>query len=318
MNFDEFVCYAKEHILDLDPELKEKAKVKVSSYLKNNGKKVTALSIFEGDGNVSPTIRLEDHFECYKDGKSLYDCMDDMLSIYREYRLGEFDISCYIDDFERAAPHLIIKLLGIEKNKELLEKMPHYVFGDLAVTFSICIRDKFGKGGIAVTNSIFKGWGIDIEKMLEAAFNNMQENDSVVIFPFDPISIMESRNERMCRGIPDIEEGYPYILSNIDGIFGASSLLRLDILQSFADKSGHNIYVLPLSIDECLLIQDDGKSEAETLRQILSDINRDVNPQEYVLSNSVYYYDRKHHQLSNSACSHPMILMKAGENYEAG
>ncbi len=318
MNFEEFVAYVEEHILDFRPELKEKARVNLSKYVKNNGKQVTALSIFEGESNVSPTIRLEDHFDDYNSGKSIVECIEDMLDIYEEYKVGSFDISFYVDDYENARPHIIAKLISRERNEELLKTTPHYIFGDLAVTFMICVRDQFGRGGISVNNSLLEEWKIDVEELLNTAFVNMQENDSVVIFPFDPVTIMKSREERFSSGIPDIEEGYPYILSSVEGIFGAASLLRLDILQSFADKAEHNVYVLPLSVDECLLIQDDGTSEVSRLREVLRDINRDVNPQEYILSNNVYYYDRKRHQLRDSSCNYPMVLMKAGESYEAG
>ena len=318
MKFDEFVSYVQEHILDQAPELKEKAKVNVSRYMKNNGKEVTALTIFENDSNVSPTIRLEDYFRAHVRGKSIGDCMQEMLKVYNTYKVGDFDIGAYVDDFGKASPHIVMKLLSREKNEKLLEDLPHFDFGDLAVTFSICISDVFGRGGIAVTHAMMKEWDVSEDDLLEVAFANMQENDNTVIFRFDPESILGNYGTSVKDHMPHIEEGWPYVLTSADGIFGASAMLRLDVLQGFADKAECNVYVLPLSIDECLLVQDDGLVDNSQLERVLSEINRDVNPEEYFLSNSVYYYDRKKHQLRGTGSVAPMVLTKAGECHEAG
>ena len=313
MKFEEFVSYVQEHILDFAPELQGKAKVNVNRYMKNNGKEVTALTIFENENNVSPTIRLEDYFRAHVRGKSMEDCLCEMLKIYNTYKVGEFDIGVYVDNFGQAGPHIVMKLLSREKNERLLENLPHFNFGDLAVTFSICISDVFGRGGIAVTYAMMKEWDVSEDDLLEVAFSNMQENDNTVIFRFDPESVLGNYGTSVRDRMPNIEEGWPYVLTSADGIFGAAAMLRLDVLQSFADKAQCNVYVLPLSIDECLLVQDDGIVSAQQLKRVLTEINRDVNPEEYVLSNSIYYYDRKKHRLHDSGSTAPMVLMKAGE-----
>jgi hypothetical protein len=318
MKFEEFVSYVQEHILDGAPDLKGKAKVNVKKYMKNNGKEVTALTIFENDSNVSPTIRLEDYFRAHVRGKSIEDCIQEMLKVYNTYKIGEFDIGAYIDDFGKAGPHLIMKLLSREKNEALLEDLPHFIFGDLAVTFSVCVSDIFGRGGIAVTYAMMEDWGVREDDLLEASFANMQENDTTVIFRFDPESVLGNYGTSVSDHMPHIEKGWPYVLTSAEGIFGASAMLRLDVLQGFADKAECNIFIVPLSIDECLLVQDDGLVNTEQLERVLTEINRDVNPEEYFLSNSIYYYDRKRHVLHHSGSIAPMVLTKAGECNEAG
>ena len=71
-------------------------------------------------------------------------------------------------------------------------------------------------------------------------------------------------------------------------------MLRVDMLKTFADEKGCNLFILPSSVHEVLLICDEKGICAAGMKATVRDVNRnsDVIEAEEVLSDSVYYYDR--------------------------
>ncbi len=70
-------------------------------------------------------------------------------------------------------------------------------------------------------------------------------------------------------------------------------MLRADMLKTFANEKGCNLFVLPSSVHEILLICAEKEMCVAELKAIVSSVNRNPNliEAEEVLSDSVYYYD---------------------------
>ena len=83
-----------------------------------------------------------------------------------------------------------------------------------------------------------------------------------------------------------------YVLSNKSRINGASCILYKDILKDFAMVVDKDLYVLPSSIHEVILLPSDGTQESEQLKEMVREINQSQVEKEEVLSDSVYYYRR--------------------------
>ena len=66
MNYTEFVCAVEKSM-----SMKMKEGVKVSSYtaVKNNGRERTGIIVETPGVNISPTIYLEEYYQCYQSGK---------------------------------------------------------------------------------------------------------------------------------------------------------------------------------------------------------------------------------------------------------
>ena len=73
-----------------------------------------------------------------------------------------------------------------------------------------------------------------------------------------------------------------------------------EVLQRLADNACANLFILPSSIHEILLQIDtaDAELSADNLQAIVKDINMHVVEEVEILSDEVYYYDRKRHLLS--------------------
>ena len=56
MNYNEFKDYVKEHVLDYLPEQYKNANMDIRQAVKNNDVVLDGLTIFNPNGNMSPTI----------------------------------------------------------------------------------------------------------------------------------------------------------------------------------------------------------------------------------------------------------------------
>lgn len=80
---------------------------------------------------------------------------------------------------------------------------------------------------------------------------------------------------------------------------GAAAILNDDIRQEIAEKVG-DFYMLPSSIHETLIIPKDAGMEFKELEQMVQEVNQtQVAPGER-LSDHVYEYDAKEHELFRS------------------
>lgn len=68
-------------------------------------------------------------------------------------------------------------------------------------------------------------------------------------------------------------------------------------MKDFANKKGADMYILPSSIHEVIMVPADRINDPTKLLSIVHDANTTVVSIGDVLSDSVYYYDRKKDQI---------------------
>ena len=85
--------------------------------------------------------------EQYQNGKSLSCIHEDiMLSYQKNAPIKNIDIS-FFTEFKQLKDRIIFKLINYERNKELLSKVPHIRYLDLAIVFYLLLETT-EKGGI--------------------------------------------------------------------------------------------------------------------------------------------------------------------------
>ena len=89
------------------------------------------------------------------------------------------------------------------------------------------------------------------------------------------------------------ESGRMFVLGNTMKLFGAAAVLYEGLLEQIRERLGRNLFILPSSVHEVILIPDDEQQEAEELLQMVCDINATQVEPEEVLTDSVYYFSRK-------------------------
>lgn len=108
---------------------------------------------------------------------------------------------------------------------------------------------------------------------------------------------------------PDEENVMLYILCTPQSASGAAVLLNRDAMQKASDAIGGDLFILPSSIHEVLLVSSAGL-RPEELEGLVQSMNRsEVRPEE-VLSHHVYRYDCQTKQLSMGIQQHFCHEMK--------
>lgn len=307
MEFNEFINYVKEHLFDNCPKTQEKREVKVISVKKNNGLVLTGLSVCEEQSNVAPTVYLEAYFEEYKKGKSLNSIISEVLfTCERGLRssMNGFDAK-KLEHFENVENCIGARLINGPKNEERLLGLPHFKYGDLALIFHISIvMDENVAGTVTVTNELMNSWRVEPAKLLETALANMQRNDFGCICNIETMLLemfshsgrpdisqeaIETLKERASR---KTDAFGMYVLTNRTRVNGAASLIEPGLLENFANTVGTDVYVLPSSIHECILLPDTGETTVEELKRMVKEVNTTQVLPEEVLSDNVYFYER--------------------------
>ena len=70
-------------------------------------------------------------------------------------------------------------------------------------------------------------------------------------------------------------------------------MLYPDELKLFAEKTGSDLFVLPSSVHEVILIPEKSNLNPQSFLDIVAEINHSQVPEEEVLADSVFFYNKK-------------------------
>ena len=153
-----------------------------------------------------------------------------------------------------------------------------------------------GRASILVTNNLMDRMGVSHEQLRADALENSPEIRPVVIMGMNEVmkEMIDPEVYEMF-GIPDDAEETMYVATVPDKNSGAGVIAYQDFMDQAAERVGGDFFVLPSSINEILLVPDNGDMTADALRDMVKDVNaKEVSPEER-LSDNVYHYDSKDH-----------------------
>lgn len=289
--------------------LGEDYKVKLQEVRKNNGVFLQGLIILKKKQNVSPTIYLQPFWEAYEEGVTLLEVVTRILQIYREDVPRDNIDMTFFKDFEKVKDRICYRLIHAERNKVLLEGIPYVPFLDLAICFYYAYEGEvLGSGSILIHNSHMSMWKTNIAELMCLAQRNTPR-----LFPWEcgsmDLTVRELKqelalNEEICRGILEDRENIKYkeelplyIVTNKQKIHGAACILYPNLLAGIGEGMNANFYILPSSVHEVILLTDSGSESTSQLREMIAEVNRTQVEPEEVLSDSLYYFDRREKQV---------------------
>lgn len=139
-----------------------------------------------------------------------------------------------------------------------------------------------------VTQSLIDMWGINEDELFRIARENTKKSISI-----KPIGMALTD---LGMGLEDLEVSniiYPIVFTTNKYMYGASSMLITEELDRLASGINSDLYILPSSIHECLLIPEDIVEDVASLKQMVLEVNEQEVSKEEFLSNSVYKYMRE-------------------------
>ncbi len=277
----------KESLRDKAQEqLGENVSVYYTEIVKNNVKKEVLALQTKGE-NITPMIHVDSLLKEYGYTGNIEESIEAVLEIYEERTNALAGLKGF--KWEEAKPYVRILLIRLEGNEEYLKDRPYKKVLDLAMIFAVLLNEKEVEVAVHVSWAQTGAWGIDAEELYRTAMDNLRKEEFAITDMASLISLFPAELAEELRQGVDV-----YIFSTKNRIRGARAMLRADMLKTFADEKGCNLFILPSSVHEVLLICDEKGICLEGLKAIVRDINRnsDVIEAEEVLSDSVYYYDR--------------------------
>lgn len=292
MNFNEF----KEELVKALSNVFENTEISFNTVTKNNGLTLDGLVIISPTSNISPTIYVNHYFEQYENGRDFEDIVNAIADVYTDaLPKTNFDIQSFTE-WERVKGNIIYCLVNREKNAELLEKVPHREFLDLAIIYKCLVStsDTDGCATIQIKNEHMEYWNVSESDLFTVASENTPNKlKADLMNMFSAISGMLDLDTDI-----DLSPSPMFVLSNTSKLNGATAILYNNVLKEFADKVKSDLYILPSSIHETILLPSFEGMSKDELKEMVECVNAtQVAPHE-VLSDNVYFYDRAKDEIS--------------------
>ena len=252
---------------------------------KNNSVVLDGIMLQRGNERVVPNIYLEYYYKKYCNGVSVQEIAEEIVALCEEKREEIIALAEKLDfSKEYIGNHLYYRLVSRDRNKELLQEVPHRLYLNLAVIYYWVVYEEGEQlGSIMMTYKQMRQMGWDEEELMR-----MAESNTPQLFPVSTKGIEEVVGELLANS-----SAFPMVvLSNEKGINGASCLMYPGMIQLLEEKMQGDFYVLPSSIHELIVIPDSG-AQANRLCEMVYCINRTQLPEEDVLSDSVYFHSCK-------------------------
>lgn len=268
-------------------------RVALQDIIKNNDTHLDGLTILSENSNISPTIYLNYYYEQYLNGKSLSRIYEDIMLSYRKNApVKNIDIS-FFTDFEKVKDHIIFKLVNYERNKELLSKVPHIRYLDLAIVFN-CFVESFtdGYATILIYEHHMSYWNLKVDDLYTLAMRNTPKLLHYQLQDMADVLTELFRVERPDWLLENFEPIPMYVLSNASKLNGSGCILYEDLLAHISNEIDSDFYILPSSIHEVLLIPVKHASSYDELSAMVREINATQLSREEILSDHVYFYCR--------------------------
>lgn len=299
MDLNEFAEYVRDNIEDY-LIARDVERIDINHMEKTNGVMRTGLVVLCTGESVSPNVYLEGFHEQYEKGADMEDILQQISDAYTEarermLREGYADVAAGIN-----ASGLFLKAVNYEKNRGRLSDIVHERYMDLALEVRYLFNaDENGIASAPLSYGMLENLGMSRTEAFKRAKENTPELFQV---QFDTLfNILKSKG-MIDADMRDMEEVMPpvYVLTSSNSMNGAAYIAYEDVIAALLQKHDirENVYILPSSIHELLLIPAREGMDVTLLQLMVQEVNRDeVGPEEY-LSNNVYWYDAREKEIS--------------------
>ena len=323
MNFDEFVTQVKDRVKDYLPDDFADANVEVMETRKLNHT-YTALTVRKEGQLIAPSIDLNALYEELEN--SIMEKALEKSADLAQREPKDLDVET-IQDYEKAKDHLFIRVSSAEENRELLEDIPHKEFGDLAITYHVLaeINDQ-EMGSTMVTNSLLEKFGVAKEQLHEDALLN---SPSILPPSIEPMEAMVGKMMGFGAAMEapvgfkeqieklDMRREGMAVLTNTQMVNGAAVIFYPGVLEKIGDSQQVNFFILPSSVHEVILVNDDGSMNLKDLEDMVKSINAsEVAPKDR-LSDTVLHYDYKERLLEKASDYETRVNSEIADGAEA-
>ncbi len=261
------------------------------------------------DGSrVAPMVYLEDAYHAFFDGEfnSIAAVADSIEQVHKRNQLN-FDIEI-LENWDTVKDRIYYELVGLQNNGNYLAGtcVREVIPGVLGMVFNIHVNGNMEgniegySGSILVKTIYLDKWGISEAALYEAAVKNTPQ-----LYPAmmkDMLGLISEKEAQTGIIILSEKEKEIYrssmippmiIISNTETYRGAAVIMYPGLLDKLSEQLDRDLFVIPSSIHECIIIPDVGDERKEELEMMVREVNSAcVAPQEK-LTDTLLYYSRK-------------------------
>ena len=311
MNYSEFIEAVRCEVMEILSR-EGKVSVKVQRITKNNGVELDGLMVLRPDSNVSPTIYLNDFYNQYQNGRKFGIVVNDIIEIYNKNKDSLKVSEDFFVDFNLIKDRIIYKTINYEQNLRLLKDVPHIEIMDLAIAFYCIVEaNEEIRATTLIHNCHIEKWNISKDELYKTAFYNTQRLYEPEIRDMYEI-IMEMMNsvsdnsedsndiDRLANEYREVPESEikMYVLTNKKKTNGASCIFYEDVLSRFSKKIDRDLFVLPSSIHEVIIVPKTDFITKDELKTMVCEVNASEVDECDRLSDNVYIFEKNGNTLS--------------------
>ncbi len=303
MTYELFVEMIIQNIRDYLPDELKDAEIVHHKMDKINCKKdgIAFIKKKKEGKNLSPNLYLDSFYARYLDGWELKEVLEDI-----GYELGKAvkEMGAINEKIQpdNIRENVFCKFINTEQNEELLKTMPHRKFHDLSIVYAWYVGKQNGALLSApINHELAEAKGLSEEELFQLAKANTRRLFPTTIRPMNAVidELMGRKAQKeseLFEFSPD-EEFPMYVVSNSNRCFGATAVLYEDGMQMLADRLDDNLYLIPSSIHEWIVVPENF-TNLEHLSEIVHEVNFSQVDVEERLSNEVYHYDKRTRQFT--------------------
>lgn len=283
MDYEVFKNVITERIKEFLPPVFQSYKVETTVVRKVNEEKDTLLIMPQDEKNLvaMPNIYLDDMYEDFRQCQDIDEILKVIAAMVIQYT-GSFPPEHVKLDLKERKNAIVMNVINTRRNRKLLAQVPHKEIMDLSIIYRIIMQQaEHGLMTVLVDNRILEELELTQEELEQLAYQNTSR-----MFPAE-ISKMAD---------------FLYVMTNSQKIHGAAAMMNREAMDRLADKIGDNFFLIPSSIHEVLAVPEK-ESDADSLALLLEEGNRVCSAENEVLSDTIYYYDRKKKEFSMAASS---------------
>lgn len=293
MGYQEFLCVVEKN---MNQKLEGGVTASIQVTMKNNGKIKQGILVEDPRVNISPTIYLESFYEKFQEGESMDEILNGILKVYESIRYKTSWNTRSIVEFEQVKSKIVFKLVNQEKNRKLLEQVPHRDVLDLSLVFYVLLDlNAKGTASMLILNEHLESWGVEEQELYPLACENVMR-----LLPARFFAMKDLVNRLMAEGrtgVLDLLE-HPeylpkdmmYVLTNPESSYGAATIMYPGVLEHVGMILKESFFILPSSIHEVILVPVSQGMTAEELSNMVCEVNDSQVEYEEQLSDHVYYY----------------------------
>lgn len=296
MEVREFIKTIKEELPDFLPdEVYQDITIDDVVISKMNDQKLHGLTFKPKGSDAAPTLYIDDLYERHENGEDLGLLLVDLANRYEQARHAPAPPAVELS-WEKVRDKLTVRLLEKSRNIDFLSNMPYADMGNgLAMIVDINMgEDRGGDWRAAVNHGLLESLGVDKETLFITAMDDSMHIAPAVLTDMSQALFSPDKENLLDRTEPldTADVGGMYVLTNEEGMLGASALYYPDVKEKAAELIGSGYYVLPSSVHEVILVPDTMDHDVRDLCEMVKQANRTVVEPKDVLSDNVYHYDR--------------------------